>query len=141
MAVFFTTHATGFDFEDDTKLGAFLEKFGRDLHVFVKIDHRAVEHMGLEERSFALGNALARGLEERTEERVYFFGVAVIGVKCDEDVVFLREGVNGFREYDRSEGGIGHRGAGCELSAAGRHLNDPVGLGFCEGLEGSVGGG
>ena len=97
--------------------------------------------MGLEEWALTLSNPLARGIEERAKEGVDLFGVAVVRVKCDEDVVFLGEGVDGFGEDNGSKSGVSDGGSSCELPASGRDLNDSIGLGFGESFESSIGGG
>lgn len=65
----------------------------------------------------------------------------MVGVECDEDIVFFGEGVNRIGEDDGTFDGIIDGGAGCELAASGGNLDDPVGLGLGEGAEGSVDGG
>ncbi|MFT7173037.1 MAG: hypothetical protein ACI9NQ_001257 [Paracoccaceae bacterium] len=141
VPVFFATDAAGFDFEDDVELNTFLEELGGDLHVLIKFHDGAIEHVGLKKRAFTFGDTLAGGIEEGAEEGIDLVGVAVIGVEADEDVVFFGEGVDGFGEDDGTESGIIDRGAGSELAATGRDLNDAVGLGFSEGLEGTAGSG
>jgi hypothetical protein len=54
--------------------------------------------------------------------------LAVVGVQADQDVVLLREQVGGLGEDDAAEGGILDAESGGELAAAGRELDDPVGL-------------
>lgn len=141
VTVFFATDAAGFNFEDDVELNALLEEFDGDLHVLIKFHDRAIEHVRLEKRAFAFGDALAGGIEKRAEEGVNLLGVAVIGVEADEDVVFLSEGVDGFGEDDGTESGVIDGGAGSELATTGRDLDDTVGLCLSESFEGAAGGG
>ncbi len=141
VTVFFSTDATGFDFEDDVELDAFFEEFGGDLHVLIEIDNRSVEHVGLEKRAFSFFLALAGSVEERSEEGVDFLGMAVVGVKSDEDIVFLSENVDGFSKHDGSEGRVVNCGAGSELAATGGNLDNAIGLGLGECLERTICGG
>ena len=67
--------------------------------------------------------------------------MAVVGVEADEDVVFLGENVDGLGKHDGTEGRVVDRGAGSELAATGRDLDDAVGLRLREGLERAIGGG
>lgn len=91
VAVFFAADATGFDFKNDAELGALFEELFGNFEVLLQIYDRAIEHVRLEQRAFASGDALARGLKERLEEAVDFFRMAVVGMKGDEDIVFLRQ--------------------------------------------------
>ena len=141
MAVFLTTDAAGFDFEDDAELGAFLEEFLGNLQVFIQRHDGAVEHVGLEQRAFACGDALAGGFQQRLEESIDLGRVAVVGVEGDQDVVFLREEVAGFGQDDGTEGGVLDGGAGGELAAAGGNLDDSVGFRFGKSAERTVDGG
>ena len=141
VTVFFTTNAAGFDFEDDVEFGTFLEEFFGDGEVFGEFDDGAVEHVALEEGAFAFGDALAGGFEKRLEEALDFLRVAVVGVESDEDVVFLGENVDGFGQNDGPECGVVDIETGSELAATGGNLDDPVGIGIGEGLQGAVGGG
>lgn len=94
--------------------------------------------MGLEEGAFAGGNAFARGVEEGSEEGIDFCGVAVVGVEGDEDIVFFGEAVDGFGEDDGAEGGVADVESGSKLATASGDLDDAVGLGIGEGLEGTI---
>ena len=119
VTIFFATDAAGFDFKDDVELDALLQKLGGDLHVLIKFHHGAIEHVGLEKRAFAFGDALAGGIEKRAEEGIDFLGMTVIGVESNEDVVFLGKSVDGLGKDDGTEGGVIDCGAGSELATTG----------------------
>ena len=140
VTVFFAADAAGFDFEDDVEFNAFLEEFDGDLHVLIQVDDGAIEHVGLEKRAFAFGNALSGGVEKGAEERIDLLRVAMISVEADEDVIFLGENMNSLGKNDGTEGRVIDRSAGCELAATGRDLDDAVGFRFREGLESAIGG-
>lgn len=141
MTVFFSANAASFDLKNDVELDALLEEFGGDPHIFVEVNNRSIKHVGLEKRALAPGDALTGSVEEGAKEGIDLFGVTVIGVKSDENVVFLGEGVDSLSEDNGSERSITDGGAGRELTTSGRDLDDAVGLGFSKSLEGSVGGG
>ncbi len=138
VTVLFAADAAGFDFEDDVELDTFLEEFVGDLHVFIEFDDGAVEHVGLEKRAFSICDALAGSVEERPEEGVDFGRVAVVGVKADEDVVFLSENVDGFGKDDGTEGRVVNCGAGSELAATSGNLDNAIGLGLGECFERTI---
>jgi len=138
VAVLFATNAAGFDFEDDAELGTFLEEFLGDFEVFIELNNRAIEHVGLEKRALAGGDALAGSLQQRLEETFDLGRVAVIGVERDEHIVFLGEHVAGLGKHDGSEGSVFHCRAGSELAAAGGNLDNSVGFRFGKGFESTV---
>jgi hypothetical protein len=80
----------------------------------------------LEKRSFALFLALSGSVEEGAKEGVDFLWVTVVGVKSDENIVFLSENVNSFGEHDGSEGRVVDGGAGGELAATGGNLDNAI---------------
>ena len=141
VAVFLATHAASLDLENDVELGAFLEEFLGDGKVLGEVDHRAIEHVALEEGALSFRDAFAGGLEKRFQEAVHLFRVAMVRMEGNEDVVFFGEGVDCFRQDDCTKGRVVHIEPGGELSTTGRNLDDPVGVRVGKGLERTIGGG
>jgi hypothetical protein len=141
VAVFFTTDDAGLNFEDDLVLHAFGEEFLGEAHVLGERQLGGVEHVALEEVVEACGAALGGLGDEGLEEAVHLLRLAVVGVESDEDVVLFRQAMRGLSEDDGTKGLVFERGAGGEFAAARGNLDDAVGLGLREGLQGTVDGG
>ena len=84
------------------------------------------------------GDPLARGCEQRPKEAVDLFGVAVVGVQSDVDRALLGHDVGELGQRDRADHAVLDGRAGGELAAAGRDLDDAVGLGLGEPAQGGV---
>lgn len=136
--VFLTTDDAGFNLKDNTKLGAFLQELGGKSHVLGKGKGGGIQHVGLEQGRTAQSDATARLVQNRTEEGLDMLGLAVVGVKSDEDVVLGGEAFNGFGQNNGSQSGIADGGTGGKLAASDGNLNDTVGLGFRKGTQGAV---
>lgn len=139
-AVFFTADDTSFDFEDDFLFVADGEEFAAEGHVFVEREFGAIEHVRIEEVSeagFASGSGSG---DEWAEVGVDFFGLAVVGVEGDEDVVFFGEAVSSFGEDDGAEDCVFDIETGGKFAGACGELDDAVGFGIREGFEGGVDG-
>ena len=138
--VFFTADDTGFDFEDDFLFVADGEEFAAEGHVFVEREFGAIEHVRVEEISesgFASGGGSG---DEWAEVGVDFFGLAVVCVEGDEDVVFFGEAVSSFGEDDGAEDCVFDIETGGKFAGACGELDDAVGFGIREGFEGGVDG-
>lgn len=140
VAVFLAADDAGLDFEDDFVAGALGEEFFGEFHILGQGEFGGVEHVGVEEVVEAGGAAAGGFGDEGFEEFIDFFGLAVVGVEADEDVVFFGEAVGGLGEDDGAEGHVFDGGAGGEFAAAGGDLDDAIGFGFGEGFEGGADG-
>lgn len=137
-AVLFAADNADLDFENDADFGAFLEHLLGDLEVLSHGQRGGIQHVGVEQGAFAFGNALLGFGDERAQEAVNLVGLAVVGVQSYEYIVLLGKAMNGLRKDDGACGGVFHGGAGGELTAAQRNLDNAVGLGLGESLEGAV---
>ena len=135
------SNAAGFDFQNDVQLRALFQQHLGNGEVFFEGNHRAIEHVALEQGALALGDALAGGLQQGLQEGIHGRGMAVIRVQGDEDIVFLREAMRGLGQHNRTEGFVAHAGAGSELAAACGNLDDAIRFRFRKGAQGSIDGG
>ena len=94
--------------------------------------------MGLEQRVLAVVDALARDGDQRADEPVELVLRAVVGVQRNGDAVLLGDDVSELGQRH----GAGHHvfdpQARAELGTAGGKLNDSVGSGIGEALDGGV---
>ena len=139
MTVFFTTDDAGFDFEDHVDFGQALEVLLADGEVFFEVEFGAVEHVAVEEGQFAGGDALFADGDEGVHEWNQVFGMAVVGVQGDQDVVALCKGVGSFGEHLGAEGHVFDAAGGVGAAAAG-NLDDAVAASFGKAFHDTVNG-
>ena len=96
--------------------------------------------MGIEEVSESGAAACGGGGDKWPEVGVDFFGLAVIGVEGDEDVVFFCEPMSGFGEDDGAENGVLDIETGGEFAGACGELDNAVRPGIGERFECGVDG-
>ena len=139
-AVLLAADDADLDLEDLLGVCRLLEQLLGDLQVAVERGGRTVPHVGLEERVLAAIDALLRDLDERPHEAVELVLGAVVGVQRDEDVVLRRHHVRELGERDRAGDHVLDVQAGAELGTAGGELDDAIGPGIGEALDGRVDG-
>ena len=88
--------------------------------------------MGLKDRPETGRLALPRDFKQRSDVRVNFVGLAVIGMKRDVDWIVSRHNVGEFAQRLGATRHVLEREAGQKLATTGRDLDNPVRLGFGE---------
>ena len=106
--------------------------------VLVEVDRRAVPHVRLEQRLLAGVHAVLRERDQRADVAVQLVLGAVVGVQRDVHRVLLGDDVRELGQRDRAGDHVLDLGAGAELRAAGRELDDPVAPGVGEAAQGGV---
>ena len=94
--------------------------------------------MRIEERALPVGNAALGFGKQGAQEAVHLVGLAVVGVESHEHIVLLRKAMHRLSNHDGTDGGILHRRAGGELTAAEGNLDDTIGLSLGKRLERAV---
>ena len=137
-AVLLATDDADLDLEDDVGRLARREELLGDLEVLIERHGRAVPHVALEDRQPAGLDALCARRDERAHEGVELVLGAVVGVQRNGDAVLLGDDVSELGQRH----GAGHHvfdpQARAELGTAGGKLNDSVGSGIGEALDGGV---
>ena len=135
-AVFLATHGTDLDLEDDVGgLGA-LEHVDGDLDVVVEGLGGAVPHVGVEHRQLTVLDLLGLDLQERVDPVGQELLGAVVGVQTNGDGVEVTHGAGVGGEGDRALDAVEARGTGPVGGTTVGDLDDAVGLGVGEALEG-----
>ena len=137
-SVFFSAHNADFDFKNDAQFGAFLQQFPGKLEVFRHGKRGGVQHVGIEEGGFTAFHAAAGFGNQRTQESIHVFGLAVVRVKGYENVVLFSQTTRCFRQNNGAKGGIAYGAAGGEFAATDGNLNDTVAFGFGKSAESAV---
>ena len=81
-------------------------------------------------RGFTAFHAAAGFGNQRTQESIHMFGLAVVRVKGYENVVLFSQTARCFRQNNGAKGGIAYGAAGGEFAATDGNLNDTVAFGF-----------
>ena len=96
--------------------------------------------MAVEEVRLSGGAAALGLLDQRDEEAVHLFALAVVGVQSNKHVIFLGKQMHMVGEGDRADNAVVYSASGGVRGAAGGNLDDTVGARLGKALEHRVSG-
>ena len=139
VAILLAADRADLDLQHGVRLDGLVEQFLGDVEVFGERHGGTVPHVRLEGRFLAVRDLVDLVREQRAHPFVEVLLGAVVGVERDGDVrVLLRNLVRERGERQRSGDAVVHALAGEVGGTADGHLDDAVGFGFGEALQGGV---
>ena len=138
--VLFAADDANLSLEDDVSVLSLFQQFLCDDQVLVDWNSGAVPHVGLEQRVLAAVDALLGDSQQRADVLIEYLLLAVVGVQRDIDAVVLRGLMSECGQCLSTLDLVLQCQAGTEGCAAGRELDDAVGLGLRKALQSCVNG-